>query len=47
MVDMDEQTEGYSDKMKNVIELRRDMDSITNNNAVIVAALSKNITERF
>ncbi|MDB4329356.1 LptF/LptG family permease [Flavobacteriaceae bacterium] len=46
MVDMDEQTEGNSDKMKNVIELRRDMDSITNNNAVIVEALSKNITER-
>ena len=47
MVDMDEQTEGNSDKMKNVIELRRDMDSITNNNAVIVEALSKKINSQF
>lgn len=46
MVDMDEEISANSDKMKNVVQLRTDMDSITDNNAVIVAALSKNITER-
>lgn len=46
MVDMDEEISANSDKMKNVVQLRTDMDSISDNNAVIVAALSKNITER-
>ena len=46
MVDMEEETETNSDKMKNVFQLRKDMDSITQNNAVIVVAFSKNITER-
>ena len=46
MVDMEEETETNSDKMKNVVQLRKDMDSITQNNAVIVVAFSKNITER-
>ncbi|MCI5087668.1 MAG: LptF/LptG family permease [Flavobacteriaceae bacterium] len=46
MVDMDEEISANSDKMKNVVQLRTDMDSISDNNAVIVTALSKNITER-
>lgn len=46
MVDMDEEIQGNSDKMKNVVQLRKDMDSIAQNNAVIITALSKNITGR-
>lgn len=45
-VDMNEEVDVNSERMKNTTQLNKDIDSLYNNNVMVISALSKNIQSR-